>query len=353
MFGGGHLHKKRFNDTLKIQLPYFEERQQQAQSKFSFNLSGCRRSNNNGLKQTTVHVTQFVSPDHNSSMNFPCPRTYHASTLIDRFMVICGGESSSNTDLNDFWALDLQNEVWYSPIVEGLDSFVPKRFHSANCIKQTQVVTFGGCHSEYVHLNDLNIFELKDFINNPETGIVTCTKVIAIKNLPSSRWGHAAVVHDQTQLLILGGRNENDVSDICCFDSVNLEWSYLQIGAGAPQPRRRHSAVLLSNCIMMFGGFDGEFFDDLHILDLLPDANKVLISPSTRAADLVSTINSPNNYNVVFKLIGPTGFRTLNALKAMLLYRLIELERLELSSFQPRPKNSSVVHSVANHPHCP
>lgn len=89
------------------------------------------------------------------------------------------------------------------------------------------MVTFGGCHSEYVHLNDLNIFELRDFIENPQTGVVTCTKVDVMRNLPSSRWGHAAVVHGQTQLLILGGRNENDVSDICCFDTDSHEWSYL------------------------------------------------------------------------------------------------------------------------------
>lgn len=37
----------------------------------------------------------------------PDPRTYHASTLVDKYMIIVGGESISSGDLNDLWALDL------------------------------------------------------------------------------------------------------------------------------------------------------------------------------------------------------------------------------------------------------
>ena len=77
-------------------------------------------------------------------------------------MVIIGGES--NTDLNDLWALDLDSQTWIKPEVAGQDSFIPKRFHTANTINETQVITFGGCHSEYPHVNDLNIFALTSFL---------------------------------------------------------------------------------------------------------------------------------------------------------------------------------------------
>ena len=66
----------------------------------------------------------------------PKPRTYHATTLVDKFMVIVGGESNSS-DLNDLWAQDLDTKQWYKPIVIGQESFVPKRFHTANTIKET------------------------------------------------------------------------------------------------------------------------------------------------------------------------------------------------------------------------
>jgi hypothetical protein len=78
-------------------------------------------------------------------------------------MIVVGGESGSS-DLNDFWALDLENKKWIEPEIAGLENFMPKRFHTASTMQGTKVVTFGGCHSEYVHLNDLNIFEMKEFI---------------------------------------------------------------------------------------------------------------------------------------------------------------------------------------------
>ena len=93
-------------------------------------------------------------------------RTYHASTLVDRFMVVVGGESNSS-DLNDFWTLDLEMKRWIRPDIQGIHNFMPKRFHTANTIQETKVITFGGCHSEYIHLNELNIFEMDQFLLNP------------------------------------------------------------------------------------------------------------------------------------------------------------------------------------------
>lgn len=59
----------------------------------------------------------------------PLPRTYHATCLIRNFMVVIGGEAQS--DLKDFWALDLENYEWKQPEVLWNDQYTPKRFHSA------------------------------------------------------------------------------------------------------------------------------------------------------------------------------------------------------------------------------
>ena len=97
----------------------------------------------------------------------PTARTYHAATLVDKYMIIVGGESSSS-DLNDLWALDLELKKWFKPSIEGHDNFIAKRFHTANTIQKNKVITFGGCHSEYIHLNDLNIFDMTNFLDSPE-----------------------------------------------------------------------------------------------------------------------------------------------------------------------------------------
>ena len=47
-------------------------------------------------------------------------------------MVVIGGEATS--DLRDFWALDLENNRWYSPELFFNEFYTPKRFHSVNVI---------------------------------------------------------------------------------------------------------------------------------------------------------------------------------------------------------------------------
>lgn len=49
------------------------------------------------------------------------PRTYHASCLIDKYMVVIGGEAVS--DQSDLWALDLEQGLWHKPDVRGIESF--------------------------------------------------------------------------------------------------------------------------------------------------------------------------------------------------------------------------------------
>jgi hypothetical protein len=142
VFGGGQAQKMRFNDTLKVELP---------------DETIPRRYGN---PKATVQrmVLQENSP-------LPLPRTYHASCLIQKYMVVIGGESTS--DLRDFWALDLEEGIWYKPDVSQFENFTPKRFHSASPIGDSKVITFGGCHSEYIHMNEMHIFDMAAFLQNP------------------------------------------------------------------------------------------------------------------------------------------------------------------------------------------
>lgn len=220
--------------------------------------------------------------------DFPSQRTYHAATLVERFMVVLGGETQS--DLNDFWALDLESRTWHKPDVLGANNFKPKRFHTAVTLNKTQVVTFGGCHSEYQYMNDLNVFEMKDFIQNPSQATVQCTLVISPANqpVPAARWGHAAAVHDN-KMYILGGRNDKDMDDITYFDGLSQEWTKITIAGDQPHPRRRHSIAFIDSALVLFGGFNGQFHSDLYISDFISRsmANPE-VSQSTLAKDFAS-----------------------------------------------------------------
>ena len=68
-------------------------------------------------------------------------------------------------------------------------------------------------------------------------------------------------------MYILGGRNEQDVIDLHEFDPVIMKWKEIEICEPKPKPRRRHSALFISGALVMFGGFDGNFYNDLNVLD--------------------------------------------------------------------------------------
>lgn len=105
------------------------------------------------------------------------------------------------------------------------------------------------------------IFDFTAFlkaVENPETAqllseskeaksaaFVICTKLEGLINSPSTRWGHASVCVDDRMLLIIGGRNDNDVNDIHCFDLKKRRWKELKLFGPLPVARRRLTCIML------------------------------------------------------------------------------------------------------------
>lgn len=206
-------------------------------------------------------------------------------------MVTIGGET--NSDQKDFWALDLESKVWFKPELEFKDFYTAKRFHTINSINNNQIVSFGGCHSEYAHLNEMHIFDMTSFLDKPENAEsrIHVTRINITEGAPSTRWGHAATTY-QGKLYILGGRNEQDICDVHEFDPFLNKWTEIQIADPKPKPRRRHSAIFISGSLIMFGGFDGNFFNDVNILNLKKENNTVAIPKSTVSEDYFSLVNN-------------------------------------------------------------
>jgi hypothetical protein len=48
-----------------------------------------------------------------------------------------------------------------------------------------------------------------------------------------------------------------------------MEWKQIIIGHEPPKSRRRLSCIIVSKHLVMFGGFDGEFYNDLNIMILI------------------------------------------------------------------------------------
>lgn len=132
-------------------------------------------------------------------------------------------------------------------------------------------------------MNEMHIFDLTQFLQNPQdsNANIMVNKVNVTEGVPSTRWGHAATTSNG-KLYILGGRNEQDVIDLHEFDPVLNKWKEIELSEPKPKARRRHSALFISGSLVMFGGFDGNFYNDLNVLDFqTPKKQIISIQSST------------------------------------------------------------------------
>lgn len=149
-------------------------------------------------------------------------------------------------------------------------------------------------------MNEMHIFDMSNFLTNPSdiSKTVLCTRVNVTQGVPSTRWGHASATHGN-KLYVLGGRNEQDIIDLHQFDVEEMKWKEIEFTGTLPKPRRRHSAVFVSGSLIMFGGFDGSFFNDLQICDFSRPSKQVLtIQPSSIDQDYKSLVNSQESYDI-------------------------------------------------------
>jgi N-acetylneuraminic acid mutarotase len=117
-------------------------------------------------------------------------------------------------------------------------------------------------------MNEMHMFDFSQFLANPTNSDnhVIVKKIDISENVPSTRWGHASATYNG-KLYIIGGRNDQDINDVYEFDPNRRKWREVETADPKPKPRRRHSAIFVSGSLILFGGFDGNFYNDLHVLD--------------------------------------------------------------------------------------
>jgi len=105
-------------------------------------------------------------------------------------------------------------------------------------------------------------------------------------------------------MYILGGRNEVDICDLFAFDPSTMKWTEIVFANRVPKPRRRHSAVFISSSLIMFGGFDGEFYNDMHALHINEQQKNIMkIEKSKIEKDFASLINNPTKSDLRLRIL--------------------------------------------------
>nr|XP_019940457.1 PREDICTED: uncharacterized protein LOC109628035 isoform X2 [Paralichthys olivaceus] len=198
----------------------------------------------------------------------PSKRWSHTMCLSDPdTAVLIGGETADQNYCKDsLWKLELDSDFWF-PMNSSASGPVPlcARGHSATYDPDSKsVFVYGGlregqCYSELFILNTLT-WKWK--------------LVTAKGNIPTLAY-HSALFYKK-ELFVFGGVQPGHSSgDKSCSNALYIfnpefELWYQPIVEGdKPLPRFGHSATLLSQRLMIFGGRKtATYLNDLHVLDL-------------------------------------------------------------------------------------
>jgi len=121
---------------------------------------------------------------------------------------------------------------------------------------------FGGGEGP-VYYNDLYVLDTESFTWSIPTMSGDC---------PSARRAHSTFVWNDKLYVFGGGDGVHALSDLFALDLMdpsNLRWQNVSPTGQIPVPRGYHTANLVGDKLVVFGGSDGhECFSDVHVCDL-------------------------------------------------------------------------------------
>jgi Galactose oxidase, central domain/Kelch motif len=200
----------------------------------------------------------------------PCPRWGHTMTAVDKNRVLVyGGQTlDKNTKLpvtlQDLFLFDCSTKTWFKPFnCLGL----PRQWHTATYLPERRLlISFGG---EAV---DPKTHKVK----NESTVMVLDTEIMlwypptVSGDVPSSRSGHTATVLGNDLVVFGGVRGRKWLNTVSILDCTLWKWTTPKVVGAAPQPRSYHTAVAMAdnNRIVIFGGNNADTsFDTVHVLE--------------------------------------------------------------------------------------
>ena len=117
-------------------------------------------------------------------------------------------------------------------------------------------------HQKSPNIN--NTSSLKAF---PQLSIISSSKrkTYTGPEHPSKRWGHSAVLYNNSMIIFGGRHSQRILSNIYSLDFATLSWTKIEPSSKAPQARDSHSAIIYNNSDMIIFGGNGvsKKMDDL------------------------------------------------------------------------------------------
>ncbi|KAF5329556.1 hypothetical protein D9619_009026 [Psilocybe cf. subviscida] len=189
----------------------------------------------------------------------------HTVNIVDTTAWVIGGVDDGETS-RDVFCLDTETMQWTRPELIG-DVPLPCRAHTATLVDR-KIVLFGGGLAT-VYYDDI-------YVLDTETRRWLKPK-IAPGPHPAPRRAHVAVYYHGKIWIFGGGTGLTALSDVwtldvsggLTYDSPPLRWEEVRTTGRLPGPRGYHTANLVGNVLVIFGGSDGkEIYVEVSCLNL-------------------------------------------------------------------------------------
>jgi hypothetical protein len=218
--------------------------------------------------------TQLTSTDTPPSTR--CQHSAIYDPVRDR-MVVFGGHGtglSGAVRLNDVWALSLGGvPAWTQLMPTGAPPCMRENHSAVYDPVRDRMVLFGGWSPEERDLND--VWELS------LAGTPVWTELTPTGTPPSPRYNHSAI-YDAAgdRMVVFGGSNLNDVWELSLAGTP--AWTQLTPTGTPPSGRYVHSAIYdpARGCMVVFGGYGSGFLNDVWELSLAGTPAWTLLAPT-------------------------------------------------------------------------
>jgi len=223
----------------------------------------------------------------NETGESPQPRYNHSANVFNKKMYIFGGWNGTEY-FNDVITFDLEKMVWSKLNASGKPP-TPRQGHSSCIISHNLIIQGGfifeeekykkeipvyGTYLKSCYLNDLKILDLK---------LNSWTKLPIGGKPPIPRFGHT-ISYVNKHLIIFGGwssesgrpyntsfsqaiSSKNEVDHCYSLNLSELEWEMPKYKGPLPNNRYGHTATVIQNNIIFFGGWEfGKALNDINIL---------------------------------------------------------------------------------------
>jgi len=206
--------------------------------------------------------------------DIPEPVAEHKGVLYDSSYYLFGGVNQSEEVSNTLYIYSIEDQQWIRN--DFPENVIPPRTGHSMSLVGDKIVIFGGfdkgvfSNSVYIYNIKENSWENNDKTENDNELLEEGQEVIEKKSgeednifAPEPRINHSQISVN-TSILIYGGVDKDGkyFDDMWTYDILNKVWQKVEINGEVPKARQGHSALLIENDQMLiFGGKIGNIFE--------------------------------------------------------------------------------------------